>query len=82
MRLIDYLLSVFKVKKENIEEQKGEEGKTPNAKKVYVYVNNKKAGGYDSITKCGIALGMSRPMVKKVIENGITLDNGFKLSFN
>ena len=52
------------------------------ATKVYAYVDGKLVGDYDSITKCGAALGMSRPAVKKAIEFGTVLDNGFVLKFN
>lgn len=52
------------------------------ATKVYAYVDGKLVGDYDSITKCGTALGMSRPAVKKAIESGTVLDNGFVLKFN
>jgi len=54
------------------------------AKKVECYKNGKLVATYDSLTKCASALAMSRPMVKKCIDNGTVLDNGFllKLSIN
>jgi len=52
------------------------------SKTVYAYVGKKLAGYYDSITLCANALGMTRPMVKKAIENGTVLENGFILTFN
>lgn len=50
------------------------------SKPVYAFVGNELKGDWDSVTKCASALGMSRPAVKKAIESGETLDNGFKLS--
>lgn len=68
------------VKKETV--KKIEEVKENlNSKKIFAYVGKKLVGEYDSITKCGVALSMSRPSVKKAIESGETLDNGFKLKF-
>ncbi len=52
------------------------------SKKVYLKDGEKLVGEYDSITKCGLALGMSRPAVKKAIEFGTLLDNGLILTFN
>jgi hypothetical protein len=54
----------------------------PQSKEVLAYVGKKLVGKYDSLTKCAGALGLSRPAVKKAIENGVVLDNGFKLKFN
>jgi len=50
------------------------------SKPVYAYVGNELKGDWDSVTKCASALGMSRPAVKKAIEEGTILDNGFKLT--
>lgn len=55
-------------------------GLNPASKTVYAYVNGKLVGQYDSITKCADILGMTRAMVKKVIDNGVVLDNGFLLT--
>jgi len=51
----------------------------PQSKNVYAFVDNKCVGIYDSITLCATTLGLSRAMVKRAIENGVTLDNGFTL---
>ncbi len=51
------------------------------SKAILCYVGKKIVAEYDSLTKCATALGMTRPMVKKAIDNGITLENGFKLVF-
>jgi len=56
-----------------------ETGKNPQSKNVYAFVDNKCVGIYDSITLCATTLGLSRAMVKRAIENGVTLDNGFTL---
>jgi len=53
---------------------------TLQSKPVYAFVGNELKGDWDSVTKCASALGMSRPAVKKAIEEGTILDNGFKLS--
>ena len=58
-----------------------EEGSKNNAKTVYVYKGKKCVGEYDSVTKCGAALGMSRLMVRKAIGSGEELDNGLILTF-
>jgi len=50
------------------------------SKPVYAFVGNELKGDWDSVTKCANSLGMSRPAVKKAIEEGTILDNGFKLS--
>ena len=52
----------------------------PAKKTVYCYLDGKIVADYESISKCAIALGMSRAMVKKSIDNAIVLENGFKLS--
>jgi hypothetical protein len=63
--------------------KKSSSGKSFNVSKtVYVKDGEKLIGQYDSITKCGLALGLSRPAVKKAIESGMLLDNGLKLTFN
>ena len=54
----------------------------PSSKTVYAYVGKKLVGEYDSITLCASTLGMSRAMVKKVIESGVELENGFILKLN
>lgn len=56
------------------------EKKNLQSKPVYAYVGNELVGDWDSVTKCAKALGMTRPAVKKAIEEGTILDNGFKLS--
>jgi len=53
----------------------------PSSKKVYYFVGGECKGYYDSITLCGNTLGMTRAMVKKAIDNGTTLENGFILKF-
>ena len=70
-----------KVKKEEFLEAEATitENVNPASKRVYIFVDNKRVGDYDSITLCANALGMSRPMVKRAIENGIVLTNGFLL---
>jgi hypothetical protein len=50
------------------------------SKIVYAFVGNELKGEWDSVTKCATALGMSRPAVKKAIDEGTILDNGFKLT--
>ena len=60
-------------------EKKEIEITNPQSKKVYAFVDNKVVGIYDSITLCASALGMSRAMIKKAIESGVVLDNGFNL---
>jgi hypothetical protein len=62
---------------------KSEEKEVTNSqsKKVLCLLGEKIVGEYDSITKCSNALVMSRPAVKKAIDNGTILDNGFKLVF-
>ena len=73
---------VIPVKKPTIVVKKEEpipEVKNSQAKNVYAFVGNKCVGIYDSITLCASTLGLSRAMVKKAIESGVTLDNGFKL---
>ena len=55
------------------------ENVNPASKTVYVFVDGKLVGQYDSITLCANALGMSRPMVKRAIESGTVLTNGFIL---
>ena len=62
-------------------EDKLDEVKNTNAlgKPVLCYVGDKLVGEYDSLTKCATALGMSRNMVKKAIDNGVVLENGFLL---
>lgn len=72
LKKIDEIIKPLIVEKEN----------TSNAKKVLCYLNDKLIGEYDSISKCATALGMSRLMVRKAIENGTVLENGFKLTFN
>ena len=52
------------------------------SKKINIYVDGKYVGFYDSITLCASTLGLSRAMVKKAIESGKQLDNGFILKFN
>ena len=52
----------------------------PASKTVYAFVDGKLVGEYDSITRCASILGMTRPMVKKAIDNGVVLDNGFLLT--
>jgi hypothetical protein len=54
---------------------------TPTGKVVLCYIGEKLVGEYDSITKCSLALGLSRPVVRKAIESGMLLDNGFTLTF-
>jgi len=81
-RLLAKLVTkVKKVKKGKTEpvvvEEKEETGNT--SKKVYAFLDGKNVGVYDSITKCGTALGLSRLMVRKAIENDVTLENGWKL---
>ena len=49
-------------------------------KSVLCYVRDRLVAEYDSLTKCATALGMSRAMVKKAIDNGVVLENGFKLT--
>jgi hypothetical protein len=51
----------------------------PASKKVYYFVEGVCKGYYDSITLCGTTLGLSRAGVKKAIESGMLLDNGFVL---
>jgi len=60
---------------------KGKQNLTPTSKIVLCWLEGKLVGEYDSITKCGLALGLSRPVVRKAIEFGMLLDNGFKLTF-
>ena len=67
------------LKDEPKENDKQPEYINPSSKKVYFFVNGECKGFYDSITLCGNALGMTRPMVKKAIDNGTLLDNGFIL---
>jgi hypothetical protein len=52
------------------------------SKKVYAYAGRKLVGEYDSITLCASTLGMTRAMIKKAIESGVELENGFKLTLN
>ena len=54
--------------------------KAPQSKKVYCYLNGKVVGEYDSKTKCANALGMSRAMVSRAIDQKTVLENGFVLS--
>lgn len=61
--------------------EKVEEVSKSNAKNVYVFKGKKCVGIYDSVTKCGAALGMSRLMVRKAIGSGEKLDNGLVLTF-
>ena len=68
------------LKKETVSEEKvTDEKKNPSSKTFYAFVDRKLVGQYDSITLFATALGMSRPMVKRAIENGTVLTNGFKL---
>jgi hypothetical protein len=60
--------------------EKVETNVNPASKKVYAYVNKKLVGEYDSISLCANSLGMSRAMIKRAIDNGVTLENGFLLS--
>jgi hypothetical protein len=70
----------LKVKKEKIEKVKEEGEKINSASKVVLcYVGKKVVAEYDSLTKCATALSMTRAMVKKAIDNGVVLENGFKL---
>jgi hypothetical protein len=75
MKLLNLIITWFKKRKK-------EKPVLSQAKKVYVYVNGTKVTWYSSITKCGSALRLSRPMVKRVIQNGTVLDNGFQLKFH
>ena len=68
------------LKKEKVSEEKvSDEKKNPASKTVYAFVDGKIVGQYDSITLCANALGMSRPMVKRAIDSGTVLTNGFLL---
>jgi len=49
------------------------------SKKVYAYLDDRCVGEYDSITKCATALGMTRLMVRKAIENEVILESGWIL---
>jgi len=49
------------------------------SKKVYAYLDDRCVGEYDSITKCATALGMTRLMVRKAIENEVVLESGWIL---
>jgi len=51
----------------------------PASKKVYFFVDGECKGFYDSITLCANTLGLTRAGVKKAIEFGTELDNGFIL---
>ena len=77
-RLLNFILSLNK--KENIEEIK--ETKNSASKIVYCYLDGEPVADYESISKCAIALGMSRAMVKKAIDNAVVLENGFLLTLN
>jgi len=52
------------------------------SKTVYCRLDGKLVADYESITKCANALGMSRAMVKKAIDNAVVLENGFLLTLN
>lgn len=52
------------------------------SKTVYCHLDGKLVADYESITKCANALGMSRAMVKKAIDNAVVLENGFLLTLN
>ena len=65
-------------KKEDIE-NKPTDKSNPSSKQVFAYLGDKLVGTYDSLTKCANTLGMSRPMVKNAIDNGVVLENGFIL---
>ena len=52
------------------------------SKTVYCYLDGKLVADYTSITKCANALGMSRAMVKKAVDNAVVLENGFLLTLN
>ena len=52
------------------------------SKTVYAYMDGKLLAEYDSITRCGNALGLTRLMVRKAIEHDVILENGLKLSLN
>lgn len=68
------------VKKEPVEVKSAiKENVNPASKTVYAFVDGKLVGQYDSITLCANALGMSRPMVKRAIDSGTVLTNGFLL---
>ena len=60
-------------------EDKPTDKSNPASKQVLAYVKGKLVGTYDSLTKCANTLGMSRPMVKNAIDNGVVLENGFIL---
>lgn len=70
---------VKKVKKPLVKVKSIKEEINPASKKVYAFVGKKNVGVYDSITLCASTLGLSRPAVKKAIESGVILDNGFVL---
>lgn len=88
-KIVETLKPKFKTVKPKVVEEtikevvepKVEEVSKSNAKTVYVYKGKKCVGIYDSVTKCGAALGMSRLMVRKAIESGEELDNGLVLTF-
>ena len=66
-------------KKGKKETTDSEQHVNPASKKVYFFVDGEYKGYYDSITLCANALGLTRAGVKKAIENGTELDNGFIL---
>jgi hypothetical protein len=70
---------VLKKKEPIVTEEIKEKGINPASKTVYAFVDGECVGEYDSITKCASILGLSRPMVKKAIESGVVLTNGFIL---
>ncbi len=61
---------------------KKEETKNIASKTVYCYLDSQLVADYESISKCAAALGMSRAMVKKAIDNAVELENGFLLTLN
>jgi hypothetical protein len=54
----------------------------PASKTVYCHLDGDFVAEYESISKCADALGMSRAMVKKAIDNAVVLENGFLLTLN
>ena len=71
-----------KSEKEEVKETKTKVTGNQSSKIVYCYLDGKLVADYESITKCANALGMSRAMVKKAVDNAVVLDNGFLLTLN
>lgn len=80
--IVEVKESITKVVATEVIEPKPEAKVNPQSKTIYAYIDNKLVGIYDSITLCATTLGLSRAMIKRAIENGTVLDNGFLLTFN